>query len=60
MTLVHKTSLGHVSALIGIESNERVDVLVKAATENPTIKFELPVPFSHVEQVLKNISCLVD
>lgn len=48
MSLVHKTSLDHVSALISIEGNERADVLAKASTEYRTTEFELTVHVFHI------------
>lgn len=51
--LTHKVSLGHVSAHIGFEGNERADALAKAATAKPNIDFKLPVPPSHIRRDLK-------
>lgn len=45
-------------AHIGIDGNERADALAKEATENPTIEFELPVPFSYVKEVFYQLGRL--
>lgn len=50
MTLVHNI-FGHVLAHIGSEGNKRAFALAKAATENPTNVFR--VPLFHVKRILK-------
>lgn len=51
--LIHKVSLGHVTAHIGVAGNELADSLAKEATSRPEINHSLPVPPSHIRRSLK-------